>query len=122
MSMESPNFDPHLFLLLHSIFRNASADPQILDYVAQLPPKELNKYRDTVLIFHDFWSEFIHASVGPIKDLDPKVNQVGKSVGLFIDYNDATSDSRFKMPEISHTKKDWWGVLHDKPRSDAPRG
>ena len=30
MSMESPNFDPHLFLLLHSIFRNASADPRSL--------------------------------------------------------------------------------------------
>lgn len=48
MSMESPNFDPHLFLLLHAIFRDASANPQILDYVAQLPPKELNRYRDTL--------------------------------------------------------------------------
>ena len=116
MSMESKTFDPHLFLLYHAIFREASSNPQILDYVAQLPPKDLDKYRDTVYYFHEFWGQFIKTSVGPVSKNIEGDDKIAKLVTLFIDYNDATQESRFKMPQISHSKKDWWGIIHDKLR------
>jgi hypothetical protein len=115
MSLESERFDPHLFLLYQSIFRDAQANPQLLDYVATLDPKELPRFKDTTLLFHYFHAQFINRSIGVdrlpdlINEYDFKLKEIAD---LFIEYNAVVDDSPYKMPALAHSKKDFWGKLH----------